>query len=66
MRLPQQEQALKAEIDDSEEVWVRTLREREQQVVENRIKCDGIRYCTPHERKCGKITQESEAISITM
>ena len=42
MRLPQQEQALKAEIDDSEEVWVRTLREREQQVVENCIKRDGI------------------------
>ena len=42
MRLPQQEQALKAEIDDSEEVWVRTLREREQQVVENCIKRDWI------------------------
>ena len=24
------------------------------------------RYCTPHERKCDKISQESEAISITM
>ena len=23
------------------------------------------RYCTPHERKCDNITQESKAISIT-
>ena len=24
------------------------------------------RYCTPHERKCDKISQESKAISITV